>query len=48
MKFVGFHQAMVAHVVASEEMGFHNLGHYKPNILIYDFGRAYYLEHFRR
>ena len=45
-KFVGFHQAMIAHVVASEEMGFLTPGgHYKPNILIYDFGRAYYLEH---
>jgi len=38
---------MIAHVVASEEMGFLTPGgHYKPNILIYDFGRAYYLEHF--
>ncbi len=46
-KFVGFHQAMIAHVVASEELGFLTPGgHYKPNILIYDFGRAYYLEHF--
>jgi 3,5,6-trichloropyridin-2-ol/2,4,6-trichlorophenol monooxygenase len=46
-KFVGFHQAMVAHLVASEEMGFLTPGgHYKPNVLIYDFGRAHYLEHF--
>jgi 4-hydroxyphenylacetate 3-monooxygenase/chlorophenol-4-monooxygenase component 2 len=46
-KLVGFHQAMIAHVVSSEELGFHTPGgHYKPNILIYDFGRAYYLEHF--
>jgi len=46
-KFVGFHQAMIAHVVASEDLGFLTPGgHYKPNILIYDFGRAYYLEHF--
>jgi 4-hydroxyphenylacetate 3-monooxygenase/chlorophenol-4-monooxygenase component 2 len=46
-KFVGFHQAMIAHVVASEELGFLTPGgHYKPNILIYDFGRAFYLEHF--
>lgn len=46
-KFVGFHQTMIAHVVASEELGFLTPGgHYKPNILIYDFGRAYYLEHF--
>jgi 4-hydroxyphenylacetate 3-monooxygenase/chlorophenol-4-monooxygenase component 2 len=38
---------MLAHVVASEELGFHTPGgHYKPNILIYDFGRALYLEHF--
>jgi 4-hydroxyphenylacetate 3-monooxygenase/chlorophenol-4-monooxygenase component 2 len=34
-------------VVASEELGFHTPGgHYKPNILIYDFGRALYLENF--
>ncbi|MGY4622894.1 4-hydroxyphenylacetate 3-hydroxylase family protein [Bradyrhizobium sp. USDA 4486] len=46
-KFVGFHQAMIAHVVAAEELGFLTPGgHYKPNILIYDFGRAFYLEHF--
>jgi 4-hydroxyphenylacetate 3-monooxygenase/chlorophenol-4-monooxygenase component 2 len=46
-KLVGFHQAMIAHVVAAEELGFLTPGgHYKPNILIYDFGRAYYLEHF--
>jgi len=46
-KLIGFHQAMLAHVVASEELGFHTPGgHYKPNILIYDFGRALYLENF--
>jgi 4-hydroxyphenylacetate 3-monooxygenase/chlorophenol-4-monooxygenase component 2 len=46
-KLIGFHQAMVAHVIASEELGFHTPGgHYKPNILIYDFGRALYLENF--
>jgi len=46
-KSVGFHQTMISHVVASEELGFHTPGgHYKPNILIYDFGRAFYLEHF--
>ncbi|CDY79056.1 4-hydroxyphenylacetate 3-monooxygenase [Caballeronia glathei] len=46
-KLVGFHQAMLAHVIASEELGFHTPGgHYKPNILIYDFGRALYLERF--
>ena len=46
-KLVGFHQAMIAHVVAAEDLGFHTPGgHYKPNILIYDFGRALYLEHF--
>ena len=38
---------MIAHVVASEELGFLTPGgHYKPNILIYDFGRALYLENF--
>ena len=42
-----FHQAMLAHVISSEELGFHTPGgHYKPNILIYDFGRALYLENF--
>ncbi|BCZ81307.1 4-hydroxyphenylacetate 3-hydroxylase family protein [Paraburkholderia terrae] len=46
-KLIGFHQAMLAHMIASEELGFHTPGgHYKPNILIYDFGRAYYLENF--
>jgi 4-hydroxyphenylacetate 3-monooxygenase/chlorophenol-4-monooxygenase component 2 len=46
-KLIGFHQAMLAHVVASEELGFHTPGGlYKPNILIYDFGRALYLENF--
>jgi 3,5,6-trichloropyridin-2-ol/2,4,6-trichlorophenol monooxygenase len=46
-KLIGFHQATLAHMIAAEELGFHTPGgHYKPNILIYDFGRAYYLEHF--
>jgi aromatic ring hydroxylase len=46
-KLIGFHQAMLAHVIASEELGFHTPGgHYKPNILIYDFGRALYLQNF--
>jgi len=46
-KLIGFHQAMLAHVVAAEELGFHTPGGlYKPNILIYDFGRALYLENF--
>ncbi|CAG2158668.1 4-hydroxyphenylacetate 3-hydroxylase family protein [Cupriavidus numazuensis] len=46
-KLIGFHQAMLAHIVASEELGFHTPGGaYKPNILIYDFGRALYLENF--
>src|SRR5258707_819878 len=46
-KLIGFHQAMLAHVIASEELGFQTPGGlYKPNILIYDFGRALYLENF--
>jgi 4-hydroxyphenylacetate 3-monooxygenase/chlorophenol-4-monooxygenase component 2 len=46
-KLIGFHQTMLAHVIAAEELGFHTPGgHYKPNILLYDFGRALYLEHF--
>ncbi|CAM5647679.1 FADH(2)-dependent monooxygenase TftD [Streptomyces tendae] len=33
------------HAVASEEEGFHTPGGlYKPNVLMFDFGRAYYLE----
>jgi aromatic ring hydroxylase len=44
-KLVGFHQTMKAHVIAAEEEGFNTPGGlYKPNILLFDFGRAHYLE----
>ncbi len=44
-KLVGFYQTMRAHVIASEEEGFNTPGGlYKPNILLFDFGRAHYLE----
>lgn len=40
-----FHQVMKAMVVASETEGFYGPGgHYKPNILHVDFGRAQYIE----
>jgi aromatic ring hydroxylase len=45
-KLVGFCQTMKAHVISSEEEGFNTPGGlYKPNILLFDFGRAHYLEH---
>lgn len=44
-RLVGFHQTMKAHVIAAEEEGFNTPGGlYKPNILLFDFGRAHYLE----
>ncbi|MGW0083032.1 4-hydroxyphenylacetate 3-hydroxylase family protein [Streptomyces sp. NPDC003393] len=44
-KFAEFHQTLKAHVVASEEEGFTTPGGlYKPNVLMFDFGRAFYLE----
>jgi aromatic ring hydroxylase len=44
-KLVGFHQAMLAHLIASEELGFFTPGgRYKPNPLIYNFGRAHFLQ----
>jgi 4-hydroxyphenylacetate 3-monooxygenase/chlorophenol-4-monooxygenase component 2 len=46
-KIIGFQQSTFAHVVASEEMGFYTPGGlYKPNIQIFNFGRAYFLQHF--
>lgn len=41
-----FHQTLKAHVIAAEHEGFYTPGGlYKPNVLTFDFGRAYYLEH---
>jgi aromatic ring hydroxylase len=48
-QFAGFHQTLKAHVIASEEEGFNTPGGlYKPNVLMFDFGRAYYLENVAR
>lgn len=46
---VQFHQTIRAHVVASEVDGFVTPGGmYKPNVLLFDFGRAHYLENVSR
>jgi 4-hydroxyphenylacetate 3-monooxygenase len=48
-QFAGFHQTLKSHVIASEEEGFNTPGGtYKPNVLAFDFGRAYYLENVAR
>jgi aromatic ring hydroxylase len=45
-QLVGFYQTMRAHVLACEDDGFVTPGGlYKPNVLLFDFGRAHYLEH---
>jgi aromatic ring hydroxylase len=44
-RLIGFHQAMLAHLIASEELGFVTPGgRYKPNPVIYNFGRAHFLQ----
>jgi len=48
-QLVGFHQTIRAHLIASEDEGFVTPGGlYKPNVLLFDFGRAYYLENVPR
>lgn len=48
-KLVGFHQTLRAHMIAAEDDGFNTPGGlYKPNVLMFDFGRAFYLEHVPR
>ncbi|WIV56156.1 4-hydroxyphenylacetate 3-hydroxylase family protein [Amycolatopsis nalaikhensis] len=48
-QLVGFHQTLRAHVLACEEDGFTTPGGlYKPSVLLFDFGRAYYLENVPR
>jgi aromatic ring hydroxylase len=48
-QLVGFHQTIRAHLIASEDEGFMTPGGlYKPNVLLFDFGRAYYLENVPR
>jgi aromatic ring hydroxylase len=44
-KLVEFHQTMLAHLIASEEMGFLTPnGTYKPNTLLFQMGRAHFLQ----
>jgi aromatic ring hydroxylase len=44
-QLAGFYQTLKAHVIAAEHEGFSTPGGlYKPNVLMFDFGRAYYLE----
>ncbi|WP_331760410.1 MULTISPECIES: 4-hydroxyphenylacetate 3-hydroxylase family protein [unclassified Streptomyces] len=46
-RLVEFYQTMRAHVIASETEGFISpSGLYKPNVLLFDFGRSYYLERY--
>ncbi|MEV7992098.1 4-hydroxyphenylacetate 3-hydroxylase N-terminal domain-containing protein [Streptomyces sp. NPDC086077] len=46
-RLVEFYQTMRAHVIASETEGFISpAGLYKPNVLLFDFGRSYYLERY--
>ncbi|GAY07674.1 4-hydroxyphenylacetate 3-hydroxylase N-terminal domain-containing protein [Pseudonocardia sp. N23] len=48
-QFAGFHQTLKAHVIGCEDEGFLTPGGtYKPNVLMFDFGRAYYLENIAR
>jgi aromatic ring hydroxylase len=48
-QFVGFMQTLKAHVVAAEDDGFMTPGGtYKPNVLMFDFGRVFYLENISR
>jgi 3,5,6-trichloropyridin-2-ol/2,4,6-trichlorophenol monooxygenase len=44
-KLVGLHQTMLSHLIATEETGFiTQSGRYKPNPLIYNLGRAHFLQ----
>jgi 4-hydroxyphenylacetate 3-monooxygenase len=44
---VEFYVTLRAHVIASESEGFMSpAGLYKPNVLLFDFGRSYYLDRF--
>ncbi|MEU1598558.1 4-hydroxyphenylacetate 3-hydroxylase N-terminal domain-containing protein [Streptomyces sp. NPDC005708] len=48
-QFAGFHQTLLAHLIAAEETGFMTPGGtYKPNVLMFDFGRVFYLENIAR
>jgi aromatic ring hydroxylase len=48
-QLVGFHETLRAHMLAAEYQGFRSPGgHWKPNILLVDFGRAFYLENLPR
>src|SRR3546814_1386048 len=44
---VAYHQTLLAHLIASEEQGFMSPGgRYKPNTLLYDLGRAHFLQNY--
>ncbi len=44
-RIIGFQQSTFAHVLASEDQGFHTPGGlYKPDIQLFNFGRAYFLQ----
>ena len=44
-RLVQFHQTMLAHLIASEDAGFLSAGgSYKPNTLLYQMGRAHFLQ----
>src|SRR3546814_5079681 len=46
-KLVAYHQTLLAHLIASEEQGFMSPGgRYKPNTLLYDLGRAHFLQNY--
>ena len=46
-RIIGFSQSVAAHVIASEDQGFHTPGGlYKPDIQLFNWGRVYFLEHF--
>src|SRR3546814_15426691 len=47
-KLVAYHQTLLAHLIASEEQGLMSPGgRYKPDTLLYDLGRAHFLQNYR-
>jgi 3,5,6-trichloropyridin-2-ol/2,4,6-trichlorophenol monooxygenase len=46
-RIIGFQQTTFAHVLASEDRGFHTPGGlYKPDVQMFNWGRVYFLQHF--
>ncbi len=46
-RIIGFQQSVYAHVLASEDQGFHTPGGlYKPDIQLFNWGRVFFLENF--